>query len=142
MLVTEARAVGWEPVLPLPWHWAALPAGVHPGQAMWGWLLPTQPPHLHLAITCPCSQPDVLLCKLANMALSHALVCRELDGHPSYSPPGHMAWLEPSGTVIWGSQKGPWRGSSPIHVTPWKYQHGGFPKSLLFLRLKHLSADS
>lgn len=36
-------------------------AAHHPGEGMWEWLLPTQLPHPHHAITCPCSQPGVLL---------------------------------------------------------------------------------
>lgn len=49
-----------------------------------------------------------------------------------------VAWLDPSGTVGWGCWKRCRRTSSPPHATPWKHQHRGFPKSLPFLRLKHL----
>lgn len=141
----RGRAVAWEPLFPLQWHWAASAAGAV-------CCSPPQSGHVGVLAAHPTSSPSpfspalghsLIYCwQLANVALSHALACRGLDGQPSYSSLGEMAWLGPSGTVAWGSQRGHQRGSSPIHVTPWKHQHGGFPKSPLFLRPKHLSADS
>lgn len=65
---------------------------------------------------------------------------------PAASPPGEgangtarVAWLGPGSTVGWGCWRRCRRASSPTHVTPRKHQHGSFPKSLLFLRLKHLA---
>lgn len=111
-----------------------------PGRACGGGCCP--PNLLTLTMFSPALVHSLMYCcELANVALSHAVDCRELDGHSSYSPLGEMAWLEPRGSVFCRSQKGPWKGSSPICVTPWKHQRGGFPKSPLFLRPKHLPFD-
>lgn len=54
----------------------ALFAAHQPRQGMWGWLLPTQPPHPHHVFTCPCSQPDVLL----RAGKRGSVACRGLQG--------------------------------------------------------------
>lgn len=86
------------------------------------------PPH---AFPCPCSQPEARL-QAGKHGSVTCPVLRELDGHPSYSPLGEMAWMEPSWTVIWCSQKESWRGSSSIHVTHGNTSMGDFQNPLSF----------
>lgn len=135
----------WELVFPLPGHWATLPDGVCCSPP-WGGHVgvvaahPTSSPspcyHLPLFTAwCTATGWQMWLCHTPWAAGSwmDTPATQHLDRWHGWSPVGLLNW---------GSQEGPSRGSSPIHVTPWKHQHGGFPKSPLFLQLKHLPADS
>jgi len=139
MPVIEARAVVWALVSPLPRHPAvfALGAVTHRlGQGMRG----AHCPPVLLAhrsgvalipvLTRHRSQPDVLLRVGEHKLVPCAPGCGELEEQPSYSPCGERENLA-----------GPHRDCKlglanpryPLETPAW-----GFPKSPLFLRLKHL----
>lgn len=76
-------------------------AAHHWGQAVWEWLLPTQLPHPHHAITCPCSQPDVLL-----QAGKHGSVtCPGLQG-AGWTPQLLATWTDGMAGAQWDCELG------------------------------------